>query len=73
MATAERVRGTGVGAALLRAVEAHVLASPPRLLWCNARVSALGFYARHGWRVDSEEFDIPTAGPHRRMSKLLAD
>jgi GNAT superfamily N-acetyltransferase len=72
MATAERVRGTGVGAALLRAVEEHVRASPTRLLWCNARVPALGFYARHGWGVDSEEFDIPTAGPHRRMSRLLA-
>ena len=28
---------------------------------------------RHGWAVASDEFEIPTAGPHRKMTKSFAD
>lgn len=63
MAVAPSHRGHGVGLALLRAVEA----AHPEGLWCNARVSALGFYVGAGWAVISEEFDIPGVGPHVKM------
>jgi len=43
----------------------------PRLLWCNARVPAVGFYESLGWRVVSERFEIPTAGPHVKMVRRL--
>ena len=70
MAVDAEHRQSGVGAALLRALDAHVAGSDgPRQLWCNARVPAVGFYERHGWRVASETFEIPTAGPHRVMTK----
>ena len=46
-------------------------ALPVRLFWCNARVPALAFYQRQGWQIMSEQFDIPTAGPHRKMTKRL--
>jgi GNAT superfamily N-acetyltransferase len=39
------------------------------LLWCNARVLAIGFYQRLGWQIVSEPFDVPTAGPHVKMIK----
>jgi hypothetical protein len=39
--------------------------------WCNARVVALAFYRAQGWIVISDEYDIPTAGPHRRMLRLI--
>lgn len=65
MATAAAWRGRGVGAALLRAVHRRMTGQP---LWCNARREAVGFYQRHGWRCVSEEFDVPTVGPHRRMA-----
>lgn len=64
MATAPAWRGRGVGAALLR--EVHRRMADQRL-WCNARVPAIGFYERHGWTCVSDVFDVPTAGPHRRM------
>jgi GNAT superfamily N-acetyltransferase len=67
MATAEAWRGRGVGGLLLAGGERHLAGDPIGLRWCNARVSAIGFYERHGWTVDSEEFAIPSAGPHRRM------
>lgn len=63
MATAPEVRGTGVGLQLVERARAD-LARP---LWCNARVAAIGFYERAGWRVMSEPFDVPGIGPHRRM------
>jgi GNAT superfamily N-acetyltransferase len=72
MAVAPERRGGGVGSALLAAVDAHVGASDfSRQLWCNARVPAVGFYARHGWRAVNDVFDIPTAGPHRAMVKRI--
>ncbi len=37
------------------------------LVWCNARVVAVPFYAKQGWEIVSEVFDIPTVGPHRAM------
>jgi GNAT superfamily N-acetyltransferase len=67
MATLPHVRGRGFGRALLHACAGAALARGGTLLWCNARAAAVAFYAMHGWHVISEEFDIPTAGPHFRM------
>jgi GNAT superfamily N-acetyltransferase len=64
MATAPTHRGQGLGAALLEQVHRLAMNVP---LWCNARLHAIAFYERHGWRCVSDVFDIPTAGPHRRM------
>ena len=64
---------SGIGDALLRAAEQSALDedSPTRLLWCNARTPAAGFYEKHGWRVMSEPFEVPTAGPHVKMLKRV--
>jgi GNAT superfamily N-acetyltransferase len=62
MAVGAEERGTGVGRALLDAFAAEVGAP----IWCNARVTAIAFYERAGWRVTSEPFDT-AVGPHRRM------
>jgi predicted GNAT family N-acyltransferase len=71
MAVAPQLRGSGIGARLLRAVEQSVAADEPRrILWCNARVPARAFYERHGWRAVSEIFHVPTAGPHVRMVRV---
>jgi len=63
MAVDASQQGRGIGAAMLRAVEAEV-AEP---MWCNARTSAAGFYARHGWQQRGDTFEIPEVGPHVRM------
>lgn len=74
MAVAPELCGRGVGRAILSFLEADVLqASPVRLLWCNARAPAAGFYRKQGWEIRSEPFDIPTAGPHYKMTKRLAE
>jgi GNAT superfamily N-acetyltransferase len=73
MATDPAVRRTGIGRGLLEFLEQDLRAdrtAPPQL-WCNARTPAIGFYQRMGWTVVSDIFDIPTAGPHVRMTKRL--
>ena len=74
MATDDRFRSRGLGAALLGMAEAELIeeCSAVRLLWCNARVPAVRFYEKLGWAVRCEPFDIPTAGPHVKMTKRLA-
>lgn len=72
MAVDPQWQGRGVGRLLLVEVERLVLCdSHSTLLWCNARKPAVGFYERHGWRLASPEFEIPTAGPHHRMTRHL--
>lgn len=72
MATHPDHRGRGVGRQLLLLAEQTLITtSPIRLLWCNARVGAIGFYRNVGWRIASNLFTIPTAGPHFRMVKVL--
>jgi predicted GNAT family N-acyltransferase len=74
MATDARFRSRGLGAALLGMAEAELVGerSPVRLLWCNARVPAVRFYEKLGWAVRCEPFDIPTAGPHVKMTRRLS-
>ena len=64
-------RGSGVGSRVLEVVERVAVSDGPSLLWCNARVLAVRFYERVGWRVMSGEFDVPTVGPHVKMMKRL--
>jgi predicted GNAT family N-acyltransferase len=61
------MRGLGCGRALLAACVAHVQGQYGALLWCNARVEAAEFYARHGFHQVGDVFEIPTVGPHFRM------
>ncbi len=72
MCSDDKYQRQGFGSRLLKCAEAAIIrGSPIRLFWCNARVPAIPFYQRHGWSVDSDEFDIPTAGPHRKLMKLV--
>jgi GNAT superfamily N-acetyltransferase len=81
MATDLSMQKTGVGKAVLQFLTDWVLTEPPpealinskptRLFWCNARTPALEFYKKQGWTIVSEEFDIPTAGPHHNMVRRI--
>ncbi|MFD2091880.1 GNAT family N-acetyltransferase [Blastococcus deserti] len=71
MATDPAVRGSGTGRALVVAGLTAVAARGGDLVWCDARVSAAGFYERMGFTVVSEAFDKPGIGPHVGMVKNL--
>lgn len=67
MATAEHLRGLGVGAMLVGEAQRHVMEHGGRLVWCNARVRARSFYERAGFAVVSDSWDEPVIGAHVGM------
>lgn len=64
-------QGQGYGRALVQACVRHVLAHGGRTLWCNGRVSALGFYRSLGFVPVGAEFDLPYSGPHYRLVRKV--
>ena len=69
MATRTGLQGRGIGRAVLARCIDHVRDSGADVLWCNARVGALGFYERLGFETLGDEFDIAGIGPHFVMWK----
>jgi GNAT superfamily N-acetyltransferase len=68
MATDPAWAGKGLGRAVMQlAVETITAQTPIRQFWCNGRVVAIPFYQKLGWRIASERFDVPYAGPHHRL------
>lgn len=67
MAVLEAVRGRGIGTRLVEESIARAREAGASVLWCNARASAKAFYARFGFQVQGEAFDLPDIGSHYRM------
>lgn len=67
MATAEPIRGTGLGAMLIAAVLDHARSLGASSVWCSARAPAAGFYLHHGFEATSDEYEVDGIGPHLRM------
>lgn len=57
-----RMRGTG--ASLVGACLECARSSGGKILWCNARENAMGFYSALGFECVRGPFDIPGIGPH---------
>jgi ribosomal protein S18 acetylase RimI-like enzyme len=64
-------RGRGIGTALLHTCLDHAREHGGGRVWCNARTPAIGLYARAGFAVEGEEFELPGIGPHVLMSREL--
>lgn len=83
MAVDPEYQGQGLGQKIVAAIIQYVTAyvtddnaasddhPPARLIWCNARVSALNLYQRFGFIAEPGEFIIPNSGPHRRLKLAL--
>uniref|UniRef100_A0AAU3H323 GNAT family N-acetyltransferase n=1 Tax=Streptomyces sp. NBC_01401 TaxID=2903854 RepID=A0AAU3H323_9ACTN len=70
LAVTSGARGLGVGAALVRAIEAEAGALGLAAVDLHAQTHALGFYERLGYAAYGPEF--PDAGiPHRAMRRVL--
>ena len=71
MATRPDAQGQGIGSSVLKAVFDHVAAAGGDLLWCNARMSAVAFYERAGFRTWGPEWVIRSIGPHVVMWRRI--
>ena len=72
MATLPEVRGRGYGGLLLERCVEHAVNHGGRLLWCNARAGAVGFYRRYAFTTRGDAFDIPDLGTHYLMTRALS-
>jgi len=71
MASEPGHRGEGYGQAALRRGMQEAAHRGGRLLWCNARTVAVGFYERLGFVREGVEFVTGTGIPHYRMHRPL--
>jgi GNAT superfamily N-acetyltransferase len=67
MAVSSAFQGQGYGRQLLDRCLQLVADNGGRVLWCNARTSAVGFYQRARFEISGSEFVIPGVGPHYVM------
>lgn len=72
MATEPGRRGEGLGTRLLDGAVSYLEKLSAHIIWCEARTSAVRFYAQHGFTVDGDEYlHAETAIPHHYMHRLL--
>ena len=71
MATLPQFQGLGMGKQLILKAEEILKALQINCLWCNARIIAVEFYKKQGFKTFGELFDIPLIGGHFVMYKYL--
>ena len=73
MAVLPEHRGKGLGRSLVDAglAIARDQSPPPTLVWCNARTTAAGYYAKLGFAPRGDEFEIEGIGPHFVMVRPI--
>lgn len=71
MATVEKVRGMGIGKALMSLCVEHAKKNNGKLFWCNARTTAEKFYEKFGMKRTGDVFYPEDLGPHIVMTMKL--
>jgi predicted GNAT family N-acyltransferase len=72
MAVAPAAQGRGLGRLLLERLHAELRRQGCERVILHARLTAVGFYSKLGYRCEGEEF-TEVGIPHRRMWKRLAE
>jgi len=67
MASHPDYRGQDCGKMLVQEAMGILRQKSIQVLWCDAREKAVGFYARIGFSVLEEVYDVPLIGPHKFM------
>jgi len=73
MATLAEMQGRGAGRALVAMGIGIAKADRAALMWCNARVTARGFYEKLGFAAVGDEFELPNSGRHYVMINTPGD
>ncbi len=72
MAVSPDRRSQGIGGLVLARLIDHVAGHGGGLLWCNARLPAVSFYARSGFAVHGDAWEEPDIGPHVLMWRTVS-
>ena len=66
MATEPSEKGKGFGSLVLKGVVQYLKNNTDaKILWCNSRVVAFGFYEKMGFKIMGDVFEIPNLGAHK--------
>lgn len=71
VAVKERLRGSGVGKALVEAAETYAKTNGYEVILLNARSNAVSFYERLGYEIISDTFQ-EIGIDHKKMRKILS-
>jgi len=69
MATDVSIRKKGYAKKLLKKAEDYTIKNGANYIWCNARISALGFYEKNDYKIYGKEFYVEDIGQHYIMIK----
>lgn len=69
MATLDVYRGKGYGKMLIEKAEQFLINKNIHIIWCNARVEAVGFYKSLNYKAIGDVFEVPKVGKHYMMFK----
>lgn len=70
MCVAREYRGRGIGGKILSFLIEHAMHTEIDKLMLNAQISALSFYQRYGFEIDSEIF-VEAGIKHRHMTLII--
>lgn len=71
MAVLKAYQGKSLGKLILKYGEDFLKEKNTKIIWCNAREVALGFYKNIGYQIIGEPFNIKDIGLHYSMFKAL--
>lgn len=71
MATLTAHQGCGAGKSMLQMAFLILKERNTKVLWCNARIAAVNFYIKQGFKTFGEKFEISSVGEHYVMFKEL--
>ena len=61
------IQGTGTGAKIIQKAIEELKKKNIKLLWCDARLKATGFYEKLNFKVLGDIYEVPVIGPHKLM------
>lgn len=71
MAVLDDYRGRGFGEQLVQTAEEKAMRAAADLIWFNARINAVGFYEKCGYKITGKPFEIGDIGLHFVMFKRM--
>lgn len=71
MAIDEAYQKQGIGKELVLESFSILQNKKVEMIWCNARIHAVDFYKKLGFKTKGEAFEIPSIGLHYKMIKEL--